>query len=200
MPKKAKKSVRRKYKVNTTRETEVDTSRSQIDPSELQLKDTVVSNLEIEWSEAARVRIYETSHLELGTNEEFNVAAMEEDLEEAVPETLDAKFFRLKAFERKTARDFKRKGIEKEYEWRVDNKSKDEAYVCQLRNAWKIHSVTNEPGPSGLQINNVSSATSTIASMENATDGDVEKVLVHQIAVLKPIEQKQQSHSSSMES
>ena len=98
----------------TTRGVEVETSRSQVDPSEEALEDTSVSNMEMEWSEATSIRIYETSHPDLEANKKVNFTAMEEELDEIVSEIIEAKLLRLKASERKTTTDFRQKGIEEE--------------------------------------------------------------------------------------
>ena len=90
MPKKATKGIGRKFKTNVREEASALPSRSQMHPPEVQMEGVETSNLEMEWSEATSIRIYNNSSLELEEKQVAYVTTTDE-VEEINPNTFDEK-------------------------------------------------------------------------------------------------------------
>ena len=166
MPKKAKKSIARKYKGSSRSEAEIPTQ-SQNEPSELNdgisiAFTTVEAQMDMEIdrserSEVTNVRIYDNGSLVLNEpntpaaspqpgpsglqynemhNPTANVVTMEEP-DNSINIEFERKLLTLPKKERTSAKAFKKLGIEDEYEYPVEGETKEEAVIRKHRNANK---------------------------------------------------------------
>ena len=161
MPKKARKSLGRKFK--GSRET-IQSSRSQedgplsneaiVDSQHLEDVPMETSTCDNEMEEVTNVRIYEHSSLvfdySVASGPNNNPGPSGLDASRQVTSTIQSenvysaisfenKMLSLKKMEQRTARQFQQHGIENEFEWPTENESKDEAYVRKLQNANRLH-------------------------------------------------------------